>query len=100
MLSSVNSSRHYVEERPTLGLERFAHLGRFAAVSHACRRAVAASALLPHVDVLRCVSAWDEPWDVGGCYIDAARDGRLEVLKFARENGWEWDQGDVTLAAH
>jgi len=33
-----------------------------------------------------------EWWILGQIRVDAASGGQLEVLKWARENGWVWDE--------
>ena len=81
-----------------VGLQRFAHLGRFLAANGACKRLVEASGLLPHADVLRWASQRDVPWDES-TFAAAAHGGSLEVLKWARAHGCPWNEGTCSFAA-
>jgi hypothetical protein len=55
-------------------------------------------ASLGHLEVLKWARENGCEWDSGTCAY-AAQGGHLEVLKWARENGCDWDSNTCTYAA-
>nr|WIL04766.1 ankyrin repeat-containing protein [Cedratvirus duvanny] len=51
-----------------------------------------------HLEVLQWARANGFPWDLSICTI-AAKNGHLEVLQWARANGCPWNEGTCTYAA-